>query len=97
MKLDPVKKVQVLVLIYLFILGLRDVTKLKVFSSSLIKLTLQKNSLRDLDQLADFKNLIELNLSENEMYVIPSALPPRNLLLPSCVLITDLISRRFVK
>lgn len=49
--------------------GLRDVRNLRLFATSLVKLTLNQNNIVDIGQFLEFPNLRELYLQENHMYV----------------------------
>lgn len=51
--------------------GLRDVRNLRLFATSLVKLTLNQNNIVDIGQFQEFPNLRELYLQENHMYVPP--------------------------
>lgn len=57
-----------ILLMYIHNLGLRDVDNI-VLLKDLIKLNLSKNSLSIVKVLGSLTSLMELDLSENEMYV----------------------------
>ena len=50
--------------------GMEDITQIVHLAEYLIKLNLSKNSLRHISPLARLTFLNELNLSENQMYVL---------------------------
>eukprot|EP01033_Poteriospumella_lacustris_P006221 gene6221-4468_t len=51
--------------------GLRDVRNLRLFATSLVKLTLNQNNMVDIGQFLEFPNLRELYLQENHICEIP--------------------------
>jgi Leucine-rich repeat (LRR) protein len=61
------RRFNIAMFIAFFHTGLEDVEKLSIFRETLVKLSLQQNMLKDVSSISSLTNLIELDLSENQL------------------------------